>query len=214
MKKTIIFLLSAMLIFVLCSCGDKKTENTGAYKMELYQNGNVKIQYPVLSGENVTLRTQDLIKAFALTMPESYVGTEGELSADIKCDVIISNKDILSLKFEGDSTIAGETRHWRYGGSFVPTGDTRVYLYNYIELSDEFAGNLKALAAEQLDSGAAAYFNSLANDEITNKLYISNGYDASFYVTDKDIVIYYAVPHEFGDFIELKYTPPEYSESE
>ena len=84
------------------SAGGSATASSLSVKTETYQNGNVSIQYPVISDSSVNAEINAHLKENALSILKAYEIDETKDTVTITCKILSATKNRITVRYEGD----------------------------------------------------------------------------------------------------------------
>ena len=168
-------------------------------KTDTYQNGNVSIQYPVISDNSVKPEINDHLKDNALSILKAWEIDEAKDTLNITCKVLSATKNRIAVRYDGNVMT---------DGGIHPTA---IFYSNTLSLlSDdctfpETDAETAAAAKTFLKESDQSYYTALFQNadfpyQETFPECFSYEYEGS---------IYFSLPvaHALGDYILAVYTP-------
>lgn len=84
------------------SAGGAATSLSLSVKTDTYQNGNVSIQYPVISDNSVKPEINDHLKDNALSILKAWEIDEAKDTLNITCKVLSATKNRITVRYDGN----------------------------------------------------------------------------------------------------------------
>ena len=202
------------------SAGGAATSLSLSVKTDTYQNGNVSIQYPVISDNSVKPEINDHLKDNALSILKAWEIDEAKDTLNITCKVLSATKNRIAVRYDGNVMT---------DGGMHPTA---IFYTNTLSLSSGSDIGLSYLAdpatlASYVLSDDCTFPETDAETAATAKTFLKE-YDQSYYTAlfqnadfpyqetfpecfsyEYEGSIYFSLPvaHALGDYILAVYTP-------
>ena len=202
------------------SAGGSATALSLSVKTDTYQNGNVSIQYPVISDNSVKPEINDHLKNNALSILKAWEIDEARDTLNITCKVLSATKNRITVRYDGSVMT---------DGGMHPTA---IFYTNTVNLSSGSDIGLSYLAdpatlVSYVLSDDCTFPEADAETAAAAKTFLKES-DRSYYTTlfqnadfpyqetfpecfsyEYEGSIYFSLPvaHALGDYILACYTP-------
>lgn len=200
--------------------GGSATAFSLSVQTDTYQNGNISIQYPVISDSSVKASINDHLKENALSILKAWEIDEAKDTMNVTCKVLSATKNRVTVRYEG---------------SYMPDGGAHpstVFYTNTVNLSSGSDIGLSYLADPatlasyvlsdnctfpEADAETVAAAKTFLKEEkpsyyttlFQNADFSSCGTFPDCFSYEYEGSIYFSlpVPHALGDYILAVYTP-------
>ncbi len=183
------------------SAGGAATSLSLSVKTDTYQNGNVSIQYPVISDNSVKPEINDHLKDNALSILKAWEIDEAKDTLNITCKVLSATKNRITVRYDGNVMT---------DGGIHPTA---IFYTNTISLSSGSDIGLSYLADAETEKKKKTFLKE--SDQSYYTALFQNAdfpYQETFpecFSYEYEGSIYFSLPvaHALGDYILAVYTP-------
>ena len=202
------------------SAGGSVTASSLSVKTETYQNGNVSIQYPVISDSSVNAEINAHLKENALSILKAYEIDETKDTVTITCKILSATKNRITVRYEGDCA-GPDSMHPTavfYTNTVNLSSGADIGLSQLVDpstlaayvLSDdctfpEADAEIAAAAKEFLASMDQAYYTDLFQH--ADFPYSGTFPECFSYEFEGSVYVSLPVAHAIGDYILAVYTP-------
>ena len=202
------------------SAGGSATASSLSVKTETYQNGNVSIQYPVISDSSVNAEINAHLKENALSILKAYEIDETKDTVTITCKILSATKNRITVRYEGDCA-GPDSMHPTtvfYTNTVNLSSGADIGLSQLVDpstlaayvLSDdctfpEADAEIAAAAKEFLASMDQAYYTDLFQH--ADFPYSGTFPECFSYEFEGSVYVSLPVAHAIGDYILAVYTP-------
>lgn len=202
------------------SAGGSATASSLSVKTETYQNGNVSIQYPVISDSSVNAEINAHLKENALSILKAYEIDETKDTVTITCKILSATKNRITVRYEGDCA-GPDSMHPTavfYTNTVNLSSGADIGLSQLVDpstlaayvLSDdctfpEADAEIAAAAKEFLASMDQAYCTDLFQH--ADFPYSGTFPECFSYEFEGSVYVSLPVAHAIGDYILAVYTP-------
>ncbi|RHV63083.1 hypothetical protein DXB18_14470 [Clostridium sp. OM02-18AC] len=202
------------------SAGGSATASSLSVKTETYQNGNVSIQYPVISDSSVNAEINAHLKENALSILKAYEIDETKDTVTITCKILSATKNRITVRYEGDCA-GPDSMHPTavfYTNTVNLSSGADIGLSKLVDpstlaayvLSDdctfpEADAEIAAAAKEFLASMDQAYYTDLFQH--ADFPYSGTFPECFSYEFEGSVYVSLPVAHAIGDYILAVYTP-------
>lgn len=202
------------------SAGGSATASSLSVKTGTYRNGNVSVQYPVISDSSVKAEINAHLKENALSILKAYEIDETKDTVTITCKVLSATKNRITVRYEGDCAGPDSTHPTAvfYTNTVNLSSGADVRLSQIIDpatlasyvLSDdctfpEADAETAAAAKEFLASMDQAYYTNLFQH--ADFPYSDTFPECFSYEFEGSVYVSLPVAHAIGDYILAAYTP-------
>lgn len=189
-------------------------------RLDTYRNGNISIQYPVITDASVKASVNDHIKDNALSLLSAYGLDEANDTLDVTCKVLSATKSRITIRYEGSFQVNGGAHpsavfytNTVNTGTGADIGLSQIAdpstLASYVLSGDctfpeADAETIEAAKTFLAENDHAYYLNLFQNADFP---YSGNFPECFSYEFEGSVYFSLPVAHAIGDYILAVYTP-------